>query len=304
MKKTLVIILTITIALSMFIGCTKPSDLAVEKDILDSDTDAMGQKIEEVTEVIEDLTIVSTAPSVTEILFELGMGDNIVGIDVYSNYPEATIDIEKVGDFNGFDIEKVISLSPSIVFAGNGLQYEQITALTDTGLNVVAVEPTYYEDIETSIILIGDQVGKQEEATALTEKIKAAENDVLEKAKRLSEKPSIYYVMGIGEYGNWTSGEGSFINSVLTMAGGNCITAGSDMEWIDYPLEDLIIADPEVLIVSAWVLEEDLLSDPGYKELSAIKNGTYYYINPDIIERPGPRIIDAMNEIQGYLLGE
>jgi len=305
MKKTLIIILILTLTLSAFTGCGSPQQKeAVAKDVLDETTDAMGQEIKSPVKVPETLTIVSTAASITEVLFALGCGEDIIGVDLYSNYPDQALEIEKIGDFNGFDIEKVISLNPDIVFAGNGLQHEQILALTDAGLNVVSVEPTYYEDIETSITLIGKQVGKEKEAEELVQRIKATENEVLAKAKSLEENQTVYYVMGIGDYGNWTSGEGSFINSVMEMAGGICITQGSELEWIDYPVEDLISNDPDVLIVSNWVLEEDLLNDPSYKDLTAIKEGNYYYINPDIIERPGPRIGEAMKQIQEYLLGE
>jgi len=164
MKKTLIIILILTLTLSAFTGCGSPQQKeAVAKDVLDETTDAMGQEIKSPVKVPETLTIVSTAASITEVLFALGCGEDIIGVDLYSNYPDQALEIEKIGDFNGFDIEKVISLNPDIVFAGNGLQHEQILALTDAGLNVVSVEPTYYEDIETSITLIGKQVGKEKE---------------------------------------------------------------------------------------------------------------------------------------------
>ena len=87
-----------------------------------------------------------------------------------------------MGDFNGFDIEKVIALNPTVVLAGNGLQNEQITALEDAGLNVVAVEATYYEDIEKSITMIGKVVGKEEEAAALVSQIAEVQTAVKEKA--------------------------------------------------------------------------------------------------------------------------
>ena len=81
-----------------------------------------------------------------------------------STYPEATADIEKVGDYNGFDVEKIISLSPDVVFAGNSLQQDQIDQLESAGLHVVSVDPTYYEDIAAAITLIGEEVGKADEA--------------------------------------------------------------------------------------------------------------------------------------------
>lgn len=252
----------------------------------------------------ENLTIVSTVPSVTEILFELKCGDNIIGVDSMSNYPEQTANIEKVGDYSGFDIEKVISLNPTIVFAGNMLQNEQITALKEIDINVISIEPTYFDDITASITEIGLAVNKEKEATELNKKITDTVSSVEDKASSLSTKPTIYYVMGIGEYGNWTSGEGSFINTVLTLAGGDCITDTSGVEWMDYPLEDLIVADPDILIVSSYVEEADLLADETYQELQAIENGSYYFINPDFIERPGPRITEALIFVQNCIIGE
>ena len=304
MRKRIIVFLVLALLLSVFTGCTSDPDEAVAKDIMDDNTDAMGQTVTVDETFTAPEAIVSTTPSITEILFALGYGDQIVGVDVYSNYPAEAESIEKIGDYNGFDIEKVIALNPDIVFAGNGLQHDQIASLTDAGLTVVAAEPTYYEDIFTSIALIGEQVGKPEEAQALIDAIKSAETEVVEKAAAVTESPIVYYVMGIGEYGNWTSGKGSFINSIIEMAGGICLTADSDSEWLEYSVENLISNDPDILIVSSWITEEDLLADAAYSQLTAVKTGNYTFINPDIIERPGPRIAGAMVEVQNIILGE
>ncbi len=316
MKKITLLLLAAILAMGMLFGCapqetmeaeneTATAQTPVPKDLLDEDTDALGNEVNEAeTQQAQELNIVSTTPSSTEILFALGCGESIVGIDGSSDYPEQTADIEKVGDFNGFDIEKVIALEPDVVFAGNGLQAELIQTLQDAGLNVIATEATYYEDIAASITLIGKAVGKEAEAKKLNDEIAAAEKVITDKAAEIETKPTVYYVMGIGEYGNWTSGQGSFINTVMEMAGGVCVTAGSEAEWMKYPLEDLAVDDPDILIVSQNVAEQDLLADPGYKDLTAVKNGTYYFINPDLSERPGPRITQALEIIQGYIIGE
>lgn len=308
MKKLCFGLLAVLMATSLLAGCapqntqheqtSKPAAAAtpVPKDLIEEDTDAMGEKVAPVETA--ELRIVSTAPSTTEILFALGLGDSIVGIDISSTYPPETANIEVVGDFNGFDIEKVIGLEPTVVFAGNGLQHEDIARLKEAGVNVVASEATYYDDIAKSITLIGSVVGKKEEAAALCEQIKQVETAVKEKAAAFEYKPSLYYVMGIGEYGNWTSGKGSFINSVLEMAGGVCVTADTEKEWLEYPLEDLVTADPDVLIVSQEITEADLTAAVGYSGLTAVKNRHYYFINPDIISRPGPRITEALQAVQ------
>lgn len=303
MKRVLGALLVLMLAALLLAGCAagptaEAERTPVPKDLIEDNTDAMGK---EISAVEGELVIVSTAPSATEILFALGCGENIVGVDISSTYPLETAEITVVGDFNGFDIEKVIALEPTVVFAGNGLQHADIAALEAVGINVVASEATYYADIAKSITLIGSVVGKEEEAAALNAQIAEVEQAVKEKAAELGEAPTVYYVMGIGEYGNWTSGEGSFINSVIEMAGGVCTTAGSENEWLEYPVEDLVISDPDILLVSLWVMEDDLVSAVGYKDLSAIKHGHFYYINPEIIERPGPRIAEALTLISEYL---
>lgn len=304
MKRILIVLCAVLLALALLGGCAgltaEAQRTAVPKDLLEEDTDAMGNTVHAVE---GGLTIVSTAPSATEILFALGCGDNIVGVDINSTYPPETQGIAVVGDFNGFDIEKVIALEPTVVFAGNGLQHADIAALEDAGLYVVAAEATYYEDIAKSITLIGSVVGREEEAAALNAQIAATQQTVKEKAARLKYAPTVYYVMGIGEYGNWTSGKGSFINTLIETAGGVCVTADTDREWLEYPVEDLVVSDPDILIVSAWVREDDLKAETGYKDLTAVGQGHYLFVDPEITERPGPRIGEALLLISDYIAG-
>lgn len=311
MKKTSLFLLVLVLILTSFTGCQTPEE--VEAPVV---TEAPAEEAENAptpdpepptppVEEVQDNIIVSTVPSVTEILFLLGCGEDIVGVDAFSNYPAETADIEKVGDYSGFDIEKVISLEPTVVFAGNKLQREEIDTLIEFGINVIETEPTGFEDIVPSIIEIGDIVGKRNEAAELANNLDAAFVSFANNESIPEQKPTIYYVMGIGEYGNWTSGEGSFINKAMEIAGGECITNGPDMApWMDYPLEDLVLADPDILIVSQWVMEADLLADPTYAELTAVKEGNYFFVNPDIIERPSPRIVEALELVQSYIIGE
>ncbi|MBN2879652.1 MAG: ABC transporter substrate-binding protein [Clostridia bacterium] len=302
MKKTSLLLLVLVLIISALSGCEKPEP--IESPIVsDQVTQAIADQptAEPLDEVYR---IVSTVPSVTEILFLLGSGDEIVGVDLYSNYPEEALDIEKVGDYSGFDIEKVISLEPDFVFAGNKLQREEIDALADLGINVIETEPNGLNDITSSITEIGEVLGKQAEAKEITDNINSVIEATEQKTLLSSYRPTVYYVMGIGEYGNWTSGEGSFINDAMELAGGICVTAGSPVPWMDYPLEDLILADPDILIVSGYITEADLLADATYAELTAVKEGNYFFINPDLIERPGPRITEALEYLQANILGE
>lgn len=244
--------------------------------------------------------IVSLAPSATEILFALGVGDKIVGVDAFSDYPEDAKNIEVVGDYNGPDIEKIVALSPDVVFCGNTLQEEQIGELEKLGLTVVATEAVAFEDIQKSIEMMGTIMGKQDAAKTVVNSI----NSAVEKARQNAPKEEItvYYAMSYGDMGNWTSGPGSFINTMIELAGGVPVTKDAADSWLEYPMEDLVSQDPDIILVSSDMGSvEDIAKVQGYSDLSAVKDGKVYQMEANILSRPGPRIADAISMISDIL---
>lgn len=259
-------------------------------------TDMLGR---EVTIGATD-TIVSLAPSATEILFALGVGDRVVGVDNYSNYPEEAQNIDIVGDFNGPDIEKIVALEPDVIFCGNTLQDEQISDLENLGMTVVATEAVAYEDIPESIAMMGDILGKQAEAQSVIDNLSAAEDEA--KANAPEQAPTVYYAMSYGDMGNWTSGPGSFINTMIEIAGGVPITKDADAPWLEYPIEQLVMDDPDIILVSSDMgSTDDISMAQGYSDLTAVKDGKVYLMQADILSRPGPRIADALRAISQAL---
>ncbi len=260
-------------------------------------TDMLGR---EVTIGATD-TIVSLAPSATEILFALGAGDKVVGVDASSNYPEAAQDIEVVGDYNGPDVEKVVALEPDIIFCGNTLQTEQISNLENLGMTVVATEAVAFEDIPKSIEMMGDILGKQDEAQTVVDNIDAAIAEA--EANAPAEAPTVYYAMSYGDMGNWTSGPGSFINTMIEIAGGVPVTQDAEAAWLEYPVEQLVSDDPDIILVSSDMgsSADDIAQVAGYSDLTAVKDGRVYVMQADILSRPGPRIADAILAISEAL---
>lgn len=259
-------------------------------------TDMLGR---EVTVGAAD-TIVSLAPSATEILFALGVGDRVAGVDVYSYYPEETKDIEVVGDFNGPDVEKIVALEPDIIFCGNTLQTEQISDLENLGMTVVATEAVAFEDISKSITMMGDILGKQAEAQVVIAGINAAIDEATANAP--AEAPTVYYAMSYGDMGNWTSGPGSFINTMIEIAGGVPVTKDAEAPWLEYPIEQLVSDDPDIILVSSDMGSvDDIAMAQGYSDLTAVKDGKVYLMQADILSRPGPRIADAIRAISEAL---
>lgn len=242
--------------------------------------------------------IISLTPSNTEMLFALGLGEFVVGVDDYSNYPEAALNIAKVGDFYNPNIEAILILEPDLVLAGNKLQVDTVTRLKEVGLNVAAVEATRYEEVIKSIKLVGDLTLTSDKAQEIIDNMILSEEAVIEKIKNQSEiQKTVYFVLSAGEAGNWTSGPGSLINDMFELLGVRAITnIKGGVEWMDFSIETLIIEDPDIMFMSAHSnisLEELALLD-GYKDLTAIKEGKVFVVDADITGRASVRIVEAL----------
>lgn len=241
--------------------------------------------------------IVSLTPSSTEILIAEGVEDQIVGEDAYSPKVEGAA---VCGDYNGPDVEKVASLEPDLVISGNSIQEDQIQKMRDLGLTVVSAEATTWDQIPESFNLIGQCVGERDAAQALVDQLSETVSQV--EAEKPAESPTVYYVMSFGDAGNWTSGPGSFINTMIDLAGGTCVTRDAASAWLECPVEDLVAANPDIIIYSSGAGSyEDLVAAPGYSGLDAVKDGRVYEINADTVSRPGPNVNEALLSISSIL---
>ncbi|MEG1393034.1 MAG: ABC transporter substrate-binding protein [Christensenellaceae bacterium] len=320
MKKILIIFVCVLMSVMMFAACAqpaaapadKPTQVAQATESADAQstesaapaqqagvtvTDMMGKEV-----TIEKTDkIVSLTPAGTEMVFSMGRGDSLVGIDGFSNFPEQTAQIKVVGDFNGPDLEAIAALEPDVIFSGNTLQQDAIDGLEKLGLKVVCVEATTYEQIPQAITLVGDVLSTQDAATDMIANIGMAEEAAKEAASKnpkTKEPKSVYYAMSYGDMGNWSSGPGSFINSIVELCGGVCVTKDAQFPWVEFPIEDLVSANPDiVLLASDGGTLEEMAKAQGYKELDAVKNGSAYIVNADVISRPGPRIAEAITMI-------
>ncbi len=252
--------------------------------------------------------IISLTPSNTEMLCALGLGEYIIGVDEYSDYPTEVLEIEKVGDFSGPNVEAIVALEPDLVLAGNKLQIDAITQLQELGINVVAVEATRYQDIYKSIEFVGNLTKTSEKAQEIIEQMKVDEEEIVEKSKKHQDSaPSVYYVVSAGEYGNWTAGPESLIDDMFRLIGVETITElEATAPWMDFSLEVLLAEDPDIILLSsmAFISVEGLCALEGYKELSACKEGRVYMVDATVTERPSTRIIYGLEEIYNAVYGE
>ncbi len=258
--------------------------------------------------------IISLAPSNTEILFALDLGDRVVGATDYCNYPPEVEQIEKVGGYSTPNVEKILSLNPDLVVAAFGNTEEVHRHLTDLGLTVISLNPESVEDVFTDIELVGEATGTKVEVEALTAEMRARIEAVKSKTATTTARPRTVHVVWYDPL--WVSGGDTVQAELVEMAGGE--NAFPELEGHStVPLETFITTNPEVIIVNEGtgmgeagrnLIYDYFLTEPRLQDLDAVKNGRVYLIDSDIIDRPGPRIVDALEllaaDIHPELFGE
>lgn len=241
--------------------------------------------------------IVSTAPSNTEILFALGLGERVVGVTEYCDYPQEAKEKEKIGGFSTVDIEKIVGLNPDLILAAELTGMENIERLEELGMTVVVLQPKDVEDILNDIRLAGKITGATSEAAALESDMKERIRAAREKIKGL-EKPEVIYIVWHDPL--MAAGSGTFISDLIDMAGGVNV-AGNVEDYKAISLEVVLERDPEVIITPTGMGEQPIydyvVSQERLSEVSAVKNGRVYKIDQNIVNRAGPRIVDAFEEI-------
>ncbi len=246
-------------------------------------TDSLGEAI-----TIEDepKSIVTLAPNITEIVYALDLGDKVIGRNAYSDYPEEALEVEVIGDFYSLNLERIVELDPDIVIASTHFEEEMQAKFKEIGVQVITLyDSTSFDGVYTSIETLGKVFNAQDKAAEVIDEIKNQVADVEEKVKN-EEKPSVYYVVGYGQEGDYTATGDTFIHEMLTMAGGENIA--EDVAGWTYSKETLIEKDPDIVIVKKDFYD-DFIASEGYKELSAVKNNKVYTVDDDLLSRPGSR---------------
>lgn len=286
----------IIVALS---GCSPKSDVAAEENAGSkypvTITDVYGTKV---TIEEEPKRIVALAPSTVEVLYKLGLGDRIVGLTQYCDYPAEAQSKPQVGDFNGVNMEKIIEAKPDIVFAGAGMTKQDHQKLTDLKLKVIVTEARSVSQIPETFMMIGRAMNREQQAKELADQVSRKIDDIKDKAKD-AKKVKTYYVLSFGKAGNWTAGKGTFISDLINIAGGENIPDDVD-SWNEYSIEKVVEKDPEIILLSDMIANGSnkvLDGEKGYKDMSAVKNGRVVIVDDDLTQRPGPRIVEGLDLI-------
>lgn len=242
--------------------------------------------------------IVSLAPSNTEVLYALGLGARVVGVTEFCNYPPEAKEKPKVGGFSKIDLERVVGLNPDLVLATNIHAKSIVPELEKRGITVVVVEPKNINDVLAKITFIGKLTGASDSAAKLTAQMQARIDAVTSKVATVKTKLRVFYEIDKSLY---TPGPGSFIDDMITKAGGINIAADAKGSYVQLTPEAIIAKDPEVILLGDMLFgesPESVKARPGWANISAVKNGRIVPIpNEDVISRPGPRIVEGLELI-------
>lgn len=246
--------------------------------------------------------ILSLAPSNTEILFALGLGDKVVGVTDFCDYPEEAKSKPKVGaPFPGFNLETIVSLKPDLVLSIAGSVVEQLEQL---GLTVVVLQAEDMDGILRDIELVGRITGKEEWSNTITQKIRERTSQIESIAVAAENKPKVFFGVDVSNPSQlWTAGSGTFIDAFITLAGGENIAADV-AGWLTFSLEELVNSNPDVIILGGaqWgVSAQEVSSREVWRDLEAVKQGRIYAINDDLLVRPGPRVLQGLEDLARLL---
>lgn len=259
-------------------------------------TDEVGRKVELPT---PPQRIVSVAPSVTEVLFALSLGEKVVGVSTYCNYPPEALKKEKVGGYITPSLEKIIALRPDLVIGtADGNLKTFVNKLTGLGIPVYITSPRSLSGVITSIQHIGDATFSQLAAKRLVESMKRKIETVQEKVQG-RPRPRVLHVMAYDPL--ISSGKRTFVDDLIRIAGGINIAESAKGKHPRYSMEEVIAQDPEVIILSSMKSKDPLAEQRQWwgrwKEISAVRFGRIYVIDADLIHRPSPRIVDGLEEM-------
>jgi len=266
-------------------------------------TDDLGRKV-----TIDKLPqrIISLAPSNTEILFALGLDDSIVGVTQYCNYPEAAKTKTKVAGYSNPSLDRIVSLKPDLIVAESIHEKMVLPALENLRLKTIVTSADSLDTVFKDIIMLGQATGRSKNAAQLVERMTQRMQAVTAKTSSIAQSaiPKVFYVIWNDPL--WTMGGETFVDDVIKKAGGINIFSLDFTKSRTVSVEVVIARNPDVILVSSMGTSQGFLygaikADHRLDKVSAMVNGRVYEVDSDLIERPGPRIIDGLEQVARML---
>jgi len=243
--------------------------------------------------------IVSLAPNITEILYALNLGDRIVGVTRFSDYPSEAKQKPRIGTYVNFNIEKIVSLEPDLIIATyGGNPKTAILRLEELGHAVYVTKAKTVEDVLNTIESIGMITDTREMAGTILNGLKKRIKGVTDRVRH-APRPLVF--LQINAKPLMTVGPGSFHNQLIEIAGGRNLVEGSTIRYPQYSIEDVLQRGPDYILIStmdrAGLFEEQKADWIRWQNIPALRNTRICFIDSDLIDRASPRVVDGLEEM-------
>lgn len=293
-----ILIITFTIFLISIVACVRTESAVVQK----AGQSAVTVKDDYGREIIlesEPQRIISFAPSTTEILFALGLGEKVVGVSSYDNYPPEVFEKEQVGGVIDLNVEKIISLDPEIAF-GIDLSKDKLDQIEKSGIKVYISNPTTLDMTLDNIKKIGMLTGRVKEAEVLIKEMQENIKTVSSKVADITEekRPKVFYE--VWNEPLMTAGVDTFIHDMITIAGGVNVASIDELTgWPEYSVERLIEINPDIIIAPKTLAPtpETITGDDRLSGIKAVLEKKVFIVEDDLVIRPGPRVVIGLMDL-------
>jgi iron complex transport system substrate-binding protein len=257
----------------------------------------------EVTILFPPKKIVSLAPNITEILFSLGLDQEIVGVSIHCNFPEKVQSKVRVGSYISLDFERIVSLKPDLIVAtGAGNTRDMVERLERLGFPTYVIFPKNIDDVIWSVGRLSRLVGREKEGVEIIQEMKRRRQRVVDLTRGVP-RPRVF--LQIGEAPVVTVGKNSFADDLIRLAGGENVAGNEKEMYPRFGMEEILRKSPEVILISSMNPKGDyhkvLQEWSRWKTIPAVKNGRIHLIDSDLIDRPSPRIIEGLEEMAKIL---
>ena len=279
-------------------GATAPAGTSVPTAVFPVTlTDDRGKQVQIAKQPVR---IVSTAPSNTEILFALGLGDKVTGVTTLCNYPEEAKQKPKIGGFRP-SLEPIVGQQPDLVLAVPATPADVVTGLEGLQIPVLLLNPPTFDGVLANIRLVGRATGATAAAERLVTQMQQRWSAVAERARTAQTKPRVFYELdGTNPASVYTAGAGTFIDAMITTAGGvNAVAqAAPGVQYPQMSSEAVIQLNPQLILLGDAPFGQSLetvAARPGWNAVEAVqKRAVVGLADPDITSRAGPRLVDGL----------
>ena len=247
--------------------------------------------------------VIALAPSITEIIYDLGQEKRLVGVTQYSTYPSEAEALPRVGSYVRLDIEKIVVLKPDLCLAiKDGNPKHIVDKIVALGIPVYVINPRNLQQIMDTITRLGSLLHAEQEATALVSGMEKRIGQVQTQVKKGRHKPRVFFQIDAEPL--FSAGTDTFIHELIELAGGINTTAG-EVPYPRYSWEEIIVLQPEMVLISSMaggLAPEYLLQSwKKWNQLTAVINDQIFVVDAELFDRPTPRLVDGLEKIAAII---